>query len=63
MIIEKNESKVLAKQRKCRFYRKNVIHIKGGITINVKVSVKNVMYVQTIIFGILLNVVLKRENI
>ena len=41
----------------------NVIQINGGITINVDVSVKNVMYVKDIVFGILLNVVLKMENI
>ena len=32
---------------------KNVIQINGGITIHVDVSVKNVMYVKKIIFGIL----------
>ena len=42
---------------------KNVIHISGGITINVYVSVKNVMYVKNIIYGILLYVVAKMENI
>ena len=34
----------------------NVIHINGGITINVDVSVKNVMLVKNIIFAILLHV-------
>ena len=42
---------------------KNVIQINGGITIKVEVSVKNVMYVKKIIFGILLHVVVKMENI
>ena len=42
---------------------KNVIHVIGGITINVYVSVKNVMYVKNIIYGILLHVVAKMENI
>ena len=41
----------------------NVIQINGGITINVDVSVKNVMYVKKVIFGILLQVVEKMENI
>ena len=41
----------------------NVIQINGGITINVNVSVKNVMYVRKIIFGILLHVVVKMEII
>ena len=41
----------------------NVIQINGGVTINVDVSVKNVMYVKEIIFGILLHVVRKMENV
>ena len=41
----------------------NVTQINGGIRINVDVSVKNVMYVKKIIFGILLHVVVKTENI
>ena len=40
----------------------NVIHINGGITINTYVSVKSIMYVKEIIFGILLHVA-KIENI
>ena len=42
---------------------KNVIHISGEITTNVYVSVKNVMYMKKIIFGILLHGVAKMENI
>ena len=42
---------------------KNVIQIIGGITINVDVSVKNIIYVKMIIFAILLNVVRKIGNI
>ena len=41
----------------------NVIQINGGITINVDVSVRNVMYVKKIMFGILLYKVVKMENI
>ena len=41
----------------------NVIQINGGIMINVDVSVKNIIYVKKIIFGILLHVVVKMENI
>ena len=41
----------------------NIIQINVGITINVDVSVKNVMHVKRIIFGILLHVVVKMENI
>ena len=42
---------------------KNVIQINGGITIYVDVSVKIVMYVEKIIFGTLLHVISKMENI
>ena len=41
----------------------NVIEISYGIAIYVNVSVKNVMYVKKIIFGILLHVVTKMKNI
>ena len=40
----------------------NVIQINVGITINVDVSVKNVMYAKKIISGILLHVVVKMEK-
>ena len=43
--------------------RKNLIQTNGGITVNVDVSVKNVIYVKKIIFGILLHVVVKIEKI
>ena len=42
---------------------KNVIHINGRIMINVDVIVKNVMYVKKIMFGVLLHVIVKMENI
>ena len=41
----------------------NVIQINGGITINIDVTVKIVMYVKKIIFGILQHLVVKMENI
>ena len=41
----------------------NVIQINGGITINVDVSVENVMHVKKIIFEILLHEVAKMENL
>ena len=41
----------------------NVIQVNGEITINVDVREKNVMDVKKIIFGILLHVVVKMENI
>ena len=40
-----------------------VIQVNGGIRINVDVSIKNTMYVEKIMFGILLHVVEKMENI
>ena len=42
---------------------KNVIQITGGITINVNVSAKKLMYVKKNMFGILVNVFVKIENI
>ena len=42
---------------------KNVNQINGGITINVYLSVKTVMYLKKIIFRIALHVVAKIQNI
>ena len=39
------------------------IQIKSAIMINVDVSLKSIIYVKNIIFGILLHVVVKMENI
>ena len=41
----------------------NVIQIKNEIMINVDVSVTNIIYVEKMIFGILLHVVVKMVNI
>ena len=41
----------------------NVTQINGGRMINVNVSLKNVMYVKKIMFGILLYEVVKKETI
>ena len=41
----------------------NVTQINGGIMIIVQVSVKNLMYVKEIMFGIQLHAVVKTENI
>ena len=41
----------------------NVSQINGGIMVNVNVSVKNIIYVKKIMFGILLHVIVKMENI
>ena len=40
-----------------------VIQINDGKMINVDVSVKNVMYMKNIMFGILIHVIVKMENI
>ena len=41
----------------------NVSEINGGIIINVDANVKNIMYVKKIMFGILLHMIMKMENI
>ena len=41
----------------------NVIQTKSGKMINVDASVKNVIYVKKVIFGILLHVVVKMKSI
>ena len=43
--------------------KKNVIQINGGIMINVDMSVKNIIYVEKIMFRILLLVIVKMESI
>ena len=63
MITGKNESKILTKdisyECKCKLYERNLIQIKNGITINVDVNVKTMIFVKMILFGILLHVVVK----
>ena len=39
------------------------IQINGAITVNVDVSVRNIMYVKTVMFEILLHVIVKMGNI
>ena len=67
LITERNDSKTLTKHKscecRCKFDGENVIQINGGIMVNVSVSVKSVMYVKKIIFGILLHEVVKMEII
>ena len=41
----------------------NLIQIIGRVMINVDGSVKNIIYVKKIMFGILLHVIVKMENI
>ena len=66
MITGINELKTLTKhiscQCKCRFDGRKC-NSDGGIMINVNVSVKNVLYLKKNIFGILLHVVMKMENV
>ena len=67
IIKEVNESKTLVKHIyanvNVNLMEENVFHINGGITINNNVSLKNVMYVKKVIFGILLHLVVKMKNI
>ena len=61
-----NESKTLTKiynvNVNINLIEEIIIQVNGGIMINVDVSVKN-MYVKRIMFGILLHVIVKMENI
>ena len=43
--------------------KQNVSQINEGIMINVAVSVKNIIYVKKNMFGILVHVFVKKENI
>ena len=68
MITGINESNALTKHIynanvKVNLMEEIVIQINGGIKINLDVSVKNVMYVKKIMFGILSHVIVKMENI
>ena len=67
MITVKNESKILTKDISCEYkynlMEENVIQIKTEIMVNVDANVKDVIYVKMTIFGILLDIVAKTENI
>ena len=68
MITRINESKTLTKHISCEsksisLMKEIVIQISGGIIINVDVNIKNILYVKNIMFGILLHVIVKMENI
>ena len=62
-----NESKILTKHISWSvnvdLMEENVIKVNDGIVVNVNMSVKNVMYVKKILFGILLHEIVKMENI
>ena len=61
--IKKKLTKHMSCECKCKLMEENVIQINSGITININVSVKYVMYAKKIIFGMMLHVVVKNENI
>ena len=67
MITVKNESKILTKDISCEYkynlMEENVIQIKTEIMVNVDANVKDVIYVKMTIFGNLLDIVAKTENI
>ena len=67
MITGINESKTLTKhisfECKCKFDGIKYNSDTGGRTINVNVSVKNVIHVKKVIFRILLHLVVKIENV
>ena len=66
MITGINESKLLSRYHavvNVDLMEGNVTQINGETTVNVDVSVRNVMNVKKIIFGVVLHVVVKMENI
>ena len=67
MIIGINESKTLARHYHANvnldLMEKNIIQINGGIMLNVNVSLKNIMHVKKIIFGIIVHVVVKTQDV
>ena len=67
MITGKNESKSLTKdlscECKCKFNGTKWNSNQWWNNINVNVNVKNIIYVKMIMFGIMLQVIVKIENI
>ena len=62
MITGINESKKINKPYIMSMMEENVIQINGGEMMNVFVSVKNMIYVKNIMFGIKLYVIVKMAN-
>ena len=60
---QKLEQKIYHANVNVNLMEEDVIQIKRGIMINVDMSVKNIIYMKKIIFGILLHVVAKMQNI
>ena len=66
MITEINESKTLTNHISCECKCKldeNLILINGGIIKNADVSVKKIISVKSVMFGILVHVFVKMEDI
>ena len=62
-INEPKTTKHISCKCKCKLDRANCNSNNGGITINVDVSVKSIIYVKKMMFGIRLLVFVKMENI
>ena len=59
----KHQQSIFQGNIKVNLMEENVVQINCGIKINVDVSVKRLMYVKKNMFGILVNVFVKMENI
>ena len=60
---QKHQPGIYDKNVNADLMEQNVIQINGGVTINDGGSVKSIIYVKKIMFGILLHVTVKMENI
>ena len=60
---QKHQPSIYDKNVNADLMEQNVIQINGGVTINDGGSVKSIIYVKKIMFGILLHVTVKMENI
>ena len=60
---QKHKQNVYHENVNVNLMEENVIQINGGIMIKMDARIKNVMYMKKTIFGILLHVVVKMENI
>ena len=63
MISGINKSSIYHANVNVNLMEQNLIQINGVITINVYVSLRSIIYVKKIMFGILLHVIVKMENI
>ena len=59
----KHEQSIYHANVNINLMKQNVIQINGGVTINVYVTVNNIIYVKKNAFGILVYVFVKMENI